>query len=255
MGINQCQVVTLCHNEGLKIGQSAVSKILNYSADNNKSRAPTFSLIHVVYLCRVMGLNISQVLPSTSTTDTTDTTNPISNLTSAGIAQDVHTMVTDPSRIEFKGYISNEPYYCYFFPTISTQHNLLVGTLSFTRNDVKKKCDATLELRHGEKEHDIKRYKGSLIISQPQHTCYCTLSNLEEYGEICMMNFHHRYFLTESGLQCRLASAITTSAGEQRRPTVHRMLITKKKLSEETQELIKAQLLLNSKSIIIAKKC
>ncbi len=167
-------------------------------------------------------------------------------------------MVFDPDKLEFSGYLSDEPFYCYFYPTISSEHSLLCGRLRFTKNKARQRCDAFLEIearqrRDADGEAVKKLYRGTLIVSIPQRSCYCILSNLE-YGEICMLNFHHRYFLTQHSLQCRLACAITTSAGENRRPTVHRMLITKNALSDADLKILKPQMRLNTRKIILPKE-
>jgi hypothetical protein len=94
-----------------------------------------------------------------------------------------------------------------------------------------------------------KEYNGRLIISKPQTSCYCILSN-PRIGEVCMLSFYHRYFFT-SELHFRLANVLTTSAGDNRRPTIHRMLLSRTSLSEDVKNMVKAGLLLNNSEIII----
>lgn len=254
--MTQQQLAERVSGMGLSISQSSISKIMNYTIPAGSKRAPALPMIHVVYLCRALGLKLEDVIENGSSP--LEAHSAIPSPLDPEYAENVRTLVFDPSQPEFAGYLTSDPsapFHCYFYPTISSEHTMLHGELTFLENRARRRCDASLVLKVGqqldENRNPIeKRYTGTLIVSVPQRSCYCILSNME-YGEICMINFHHRYFLTKHSLQCRLACAITTSAGENRRPTVHRMLITKNVLSDEDLRILKPQLRLNSKRITV----
>lgn len=253
-GKSQRQIVAEIEKLGLPINQGSISKLTDYKAGDDNKRAPTLSMIHVVYLCRVLGLNIADIMDIAG--NPLEEHNVLPPAPSHG--GKTQTLVFDPGQQEYFGYLPQEPFYCYFYPTISSEHSMLCGRLRFFENAARHRCDASLELEVEQQLDEngkpiTKKYTGTLIVSIPQRSCYCILYNLD-YGEICMLNFHHRYFLTRHSLQCRLACAITTSAGENRRPTVHRMLITKNQLSEEELKILKPQLRLNTKRIVVPKE-
>ncbi len=241
-GMSQREIVAAMEGMGLAVNQGSISKLQDYKARDGNKRAPTLSFIHIVYLCKVLNLNLEDIAGISG--DPMEERGIIPS--DAAYDEKSRALVFDPDKLEFSGYLSDEPFYCYFYPTISSEHSLLCGRLRFTKNKARQRCDA-------DGEAVKKLYRGPLIVSIPQRSCYCILSNLE-YGEICMLNFHHRYFLTQHSLQCRLACAITTSAGENRRPTVHRMLITKNALSDADLKILKPQMRLNTRKIILPKE-
>lgn len=253
-GMSQREIVAAMESMGLAVNQGSISKLQDYKARDGNKRAPTLSFIHIVYLCKVLNLNLEDIAGISG--DPMEERGIIPS--DAAYDEKSRALVFDPDKLEFSGYLSDEPFYCYFYPTISSEHSLLCGRLRFTKNKARQRCDAFLEIearqrRDADGEAVKKLYRGTLIVSIPQRSCYCILSNLE-YGEICMINFHHRYFLTQHSLQCRLACAITTSAGENRRPTVHRMLITKNALSDADLKILKPQMRLNTRKIIVPKE-
>lgn len=83
-------------------------------------------------------------------------------------------------------------------------------------------------------------------------SCYCLLEN-EQIGELCFIVFRYLYLNNEK-LKCRVGVVATASAGDNRRPTMHRMLICRGGISDEKLEILKAQLLLNTSDILISKK-
>lgn len=253
-GKSQRQIAAEIGKLGLPINQGSISKLMDYKAEDGNKRAPTLSMIHVVYFCKVLGLDVADVMDiAGNPLEEHDVLSP-----GPGHNEKAQTFVFDPSQQEYFGYLLQEPFYCYFYPTISSEHSILRGRLRFFENAPRRRCDASLELEVEQQLDEngqpiTKKYTGTMVVSIPQRSCYCILYNLD-YGEICMLNFHHRYFLTRHSLQCRLACAITTSAGENRRPTVHRMLITKNELSEEDLKILKPQLRLNTKRIVVPKE-
>lgn len=246
----QEDVVKKCKEAfGFDIDQGTISKILNYRDIAFSKRPPTFSLINVAYICKALNVHMNEIISTeTSILDINSITPP-----PPADSKKRSAFVFNPNENEFKGYKGE--YYCYFFPTISSEHKMLTGKLCFSDDNIHGNCRADFELNTNLKKPDgsnvFKHYTGTLIVSVPQNSCYCILSN-SDYGEICMLNFHHRYFIADDQeLRCRLAAVITTSAGESRRPTTHRMLISRTMLTAEEQSILSSQLLLNSADIIV----
>lgn len=162
-------------------------------------------------------------------------------------------LIIDSNHSAFNGLYGN--YYCYLFPTLSSDCTPLAGTFVLTNHN--KTCEAHLRLPNRQKfsntEQDTyKEYHGIVIISNSLHTCYCILKN-NLLGEFCFLIFRHIY-LTNRPLDCRMSEVLTVSAGEGHYPTVHRMFFSRQALSEEHLPLLLPHLNLNSSDIIIAEK-
>lgn len=80
-------------------------------------------------------------------------------------------------------------------------------------------------------------YIGKFAISPRMGSCYCLLES-REIGELCFIVFRHIY-LNNENLKCRLAAVATASAGDNPRPTTHRMLICREEVPEEKMEILK----------------
>jgi transcriptional regulator with XRE-family HTH domain len=254
--ISQEKIAERCKEKlNFEITQSTISKILNYSS-SDESRLNSISLVQVIAICDALELDIAQILKVTP--DDVDIASVLADSKFGTKNSRISSFIFDPSDDAFSGYLGK--YYCYFYPTISTEEKLLTATLEFSSNtiyDEERVCDAKLVLdtKNFDDNRQLikKEYSGRLIISKPQTSCYCILSN-PKIGEICMLSFYHRYYFSQK-LLCRLANVLTTSIGDDRRPTVHRMLISRRELSEEFKDFIKAELLLNSAEIIIKEDC
>lgn len=159
--------------------------------------------------------------------------------------------ITDPSDLDFAGW--TQKYFVYFFPTLSSERKILRGTLELTpSNNV---CEAKLELNTNRLRNGtpiVKRYTGCAIISTSVHALYVVLSSPEE-GELCMLNMRH-FFIRHQHLNCRIAAALTNSAGENHAPTTHRVLISREELSDRELTHVMPQLHLNSNDILIEKQ-
>lgn len=166
--------------------------------------------------------------------------------------------VCDTDRPAFKGYIGNQ-YYIYFYSTIKSEKKMIHGELSFQKSE-ENRCKISLQLDTGKKDVSgnkvTKKYTGEMIISIPLSACYCILTS-REIGEMCFISFHHM-FLFNQNMLCRVGTALTTSSGENRRPTIHRMVISKYPfdLEDDSNDLhfLRGQLKLNNSKIIIKTK-
>lgn len=251
-GITQEALRQKCRKEGIIISQTDISRIINYHKNVDKNGAKDLStsalnLINVAYICKVLNIDINRVLFGDET-----------SLDSSVIVSDIFsenkgvfsTHVTDKA---FKGYIGR--YYCYFLSTISVEKSPIHAVMNIEKDNFSNECKVTFSIyanKSGIKGRIAKEYKGRMIISTLQDACYCIVYN-PEYGEIGMINFYHRFFLTSEVLQCRVAAALTTSAGDRRRPTVHRLLLCRRELSDSELNLITPQLFLNSGEVIFPK--
>lgn len=81
---------------------------------------------------------------------------------------------------------------------------------------------------------------------------YCYLIN-EHIGEMCMLIFQHIY-TSYRLIETAMAIAVTTASGSNRRPTAHRMVISREPITGEVLEYIKGQLLMNSAEIHLSKE-
>ena len=249
--LTEGDVVRLCKENGFQISQAAVSKTTSVDRSSNNY---SITLINFVQICKALQIPVESILDHSRD--------------DAGLFDAIKVPENGPSRRaplvyntdedEFNGYLGE--YITYFYPTISSEEGLLRGELAFQRSAAGNYCCAHYELDTGKRDGNgqpiIKTYEGELIISIRMNACYCCLYN-KAIGEICFLAFHHMYLNNEE-LCCRLATAVTVSAGDNRRPTLHRILLVRKDrgdLSEEELSVIKPQLLLNSSDILISTRC
>lgn len=145
--------------------------------------------------------------------------------------------------------------YTYFFPTLSSDEGILSGNLRFDASDDKSKCVARFSFETGKYNSQskpiVKEYEGDLILSPTMSVAYCTLIN-EEIGEISYIIFNYIPILYEE-LCCRVALVLTASAGSNRMPTAHRMILSKEEISPQEMEILKGQLYLNESEILISE--
>lgn len=249
------RIKSIMHDKGFKqqdvaektgINQSMISKLLSGSS--------TLTLNNIINICSVLKISPSALLSTENT--------PLNELFdgdevySTGLMSDSDNLVFDTSRQVFRGYL-NIPYFVYFYSTMSTEDKILNGKLLFKKSDNNKRCEAKLELFTGKKDLDgkeiTKLYTGEMAISIPMSSCYVTLVNYE-LGELCFLCFHHMFLFNQEML-CRVAEVLTVSSGENKRPTAHRMIISKYELNtDEDEYFIKGQLKLNGSDIIIEKE-
>lgn len=125
---------------------------------------------------------------------------------------------------------------------------------SFTRGTLKidYSTDKTLfaELRINDTQgNSIKKYRGAFFLHDSFKICYMVLieETTQEVGLLICP-----YFVSNIALnKCFAALALTISAGTSKRPTMHRMLFSRKKLSENQAKLAGSQLKMNTDIIKI----
>ena len=227
------------------ISQSTLSKLLS-----NKSK---FTIEQLVKICLALEINISNLVSFNNLGITfTD------NVYSTNYIADSDNLVCDIRRPAFKGYVGNK-YFIYFYSTVDSENKIINGTFELYASE-DKRCKINLEIYTGQidvlGQKITKKYTGDMIISIPLSSCYCILLN-KEIGEMCFLNFHHMFLLSQNML-CRVGTVLTTSSGENRRPTIHRIVLSKYPYDIENNSedlmFIKGQLKLNDSKITVSKE-
>lgn len=227
------------------INQSTLSKLLSGKSG--------FTLEHIAKIAQALKVDAADLVSFHARPLTVD-----NNLYSSHFIPENDNLVCSVTRPAFKGYIGNK-YYLYFYSTISSETKLIQGELTLTASE-ENRCNINLEIYTGQIDvsgNPIKKiYTGDMVISISLASCYCTLTNAE-IGELCFLSFHHM-FLFSQDILCRVGAVLTTSSGGNRRPTLHRMIISKYAfdLDEDSEDLhfLKGQLKLNSSKILISEK-
>lgn len=232
--INQSILLKKCAENGYFISQSTLSKILQGNT--------SISLINAVQICKVLKEDIADMLSM-------DERNVMyeSNINTDASSQ----LIYRGDNPVFRAYLGE--YYCYFFSTISNEDRLIPGKLELKPTQSGSRCIATMVLETGKTGENgkliTKCYEGDMIISTSMNAAYCTVVN-EEIGEICYFIFRYSQINYEK-LMCRLAIVLTVSAGDNRIPTAHRMLISRKKMGSILDDYLSGQLHLNGSDILL----
>lgn len=240
MGLSQADLISKAEEEGYILKQSALSKMLSDSPSN-------MSIAAVVQIANTLKLDLNDVL---SLDDTEELSIP--NVREKQQEEESMFIVrADDKRM--RPYMKT--YYTYFFPTLSSDEGILNGKLRFYASEDKSKCLAHFSFRTGkldtQKQPIEKKYDGELVLSPMMSAAYCSLKN-EGIGEISYILFSYMPILYET-LKCRVALVLTSSAGSNRMPTVHRMIISEDEVSKEGLEILQGQLYLNESEILISE--
>lgn len=239
----------------LKLSQKEMSKksgISQPTISKLMSKKSNFSLDDIIKISKALDVNLLKIASASY-----DMYNDNSLYYSTRSISESDNFVINPSRQAFKGYIGNT-YYVYYKSTISSEEKIIEGKLEFSSTD-DNTCSVNLKIYTGNYNINgqkiYKEYIGNMIISLPLSTCYISLVN-QQIGEISYLTFAHM-FVFNSDMLCRMGAVLTTSAGEHKRPTLHRMLISKVEfdLQDENDALfLDSQLNLNNKNIILSAK-
>lgn len=152
---------------------------------------------------------------------------------------------------QFQAYLGE--FYIYYNKTTEQEDEIQTGRLLITEEALGY-CGIKLQIYtkefRGQKEI-VKEYEGRMLITTFLSGAYIVLRS-DSLGELCFMALRHRTFAVKQ-LECRLALCLTMSAGENKVPTVHKMLLSKWALSEEQLEGIRSYLSLYGNVIKIEK--
>ena len=232
------ELVERCKKNGDSISAASVQRIRSF---HGNSGIKSISVYHIWIICKALHIEARMLL------------DPYTTVTSDGTG-DRENIIADVNRPEFQRYLGT--YNAYFFPTKVSERNMLYGKLELAKSQFGQ-CQAeftifTKSVLKGKEENSQKVYTGRMVISLNMSACYVILEN-HQIGEISFLSFRYMY-TNEHDMSCRIALALTTSAGENRRPTVHRMLLTRRELSSEELSLLRSQLLMNTDKIMIERK-
>ena len=234
--VTQVTIAERCRSFGGSISQGTISNLI-------RGEAKDIKLSSLISLCKGLGVSFEDIMPGTQ------------------MEKEGENRKDKPIGIDkkiYKGYPGT--YYTYFFPTISNKEDLLRGKLKIGDPAENGTCSAHMKLytgdiktdENGKSEEIIKEYKGEFSISIPMQSGYCILKN-DQSDECCFLIFHH-FYLLNNDLKCRVAVAATTSAGGNRRPTIHRIYLSRDRLNVQGEKFIRGQLRLNESEILITKE-
>ena len=235
MHLTQRQVLERCAEKGYSFSQSAMSKILSGTSVHP---------LQIAQLCEVLQLDVSEVMSLDPNTEV--------HYNAAASLPSTPQLITDATNIAFRAYMGK--FHAYFYTT-KNEESIHHGIFEIGEDPQTHKCTASFQFKTGEKDiegNDIeKHYTGTVTCSNNMHTFYCSLMS-EEIGEISFLLFHYD-FLAYQLLESRLASVITVSSGIKRLPTMHRLLLTRKELTNEELDCLRGQLKLNHSEIFISE--
>ena len=145
-------------------------------------------------------------------------------------------------------------YYCYFFSTLSNEHDCFEGELEIPAVPSNGCCHVRFAFVYDQKENLRKEYYGQLVLSKKQNGgAYCTLINHDDQGEITYLVMVNPT-VNNSRVCCVVAFAATISAGKDtKHPCVERMIISRAPLDGKKFKMAKAHLLFNDKHIRITE--
>lgn len=159
-------------------------------------------------------------------------------------------LVSRGTSLEFQPYLGK--YHCLFISTDSSSTDLVRGLFEITPGeDESEQCTAYMTV-YDKKGNEIKWYSGPFFINIHYRTWHCILVGRKKQ-EVCMLTASHFNSTIHPNL-LNVALSLTTSSGLQKRPTMHRILLSRNRVSRKKDlELIQAQLRLNTDSICISK--
>lgn len=223
------------------IAQPTISKLLT-----GKS---AFSLEQLIIISSAIGINLLSIV-----NDSDFINIPLKPSSSIDLIPESDNLALDTTRPAFKGYLNNI-FHIYFLSTVTGENRIINGNIEFI-DTPNKRCKVKLTISTGKTnlfgEEITKEYTGNLIISIQQSTCYCILYN-KDIAELSCLSFSHMY-LSNEDLKCRMCVALTTSSGENRRPTIQRLIMSKYSFdlkNNEDVQFLTSQLRLNTKTISI----
>lgn len=228
--VRQVELLTLCKEVGMPISQPDISRIF--------SGKKTLSLYQCAAVCKALDMPMDFFVWGEEG-GREDFCNPHH-------AESLH----DAGK-ELTCY--NGEYYFYYLSTASGEDKILKGRLQIYQK--KEFGEICLRINTGLKNHReewiYKEYSGRILVSTSLGVAYLILKS-EKIGEICMLCLRHRNYNIQ-GMECRIALALTTSAGDAKEPAIHRALLLREGLSDEQAELLRPWLRLTGDNICIEK--
>lgn len=156
-------------------------------------------------------------------------------------------LVSKSTRKVFEQYIGS--YNCLFHSTDSSEPKAIKGIMEIKEDSMNNQCRVTFSII--ENSVAIKEYEGIFILNSHYNMWYSLLVGKEKQ-EICMIASQHFNSTLRKNLY-NIALVITTSAGIRKRPTMHRMFISRDDITKNKMDLIIPQLKLNDDTIFISE--
>lgn len=242
--VSQVRLKAMCEESGYSISQPEISRLFSGKAKltlyqliafSDTLRVPLDQLIHPVLDAGILQIS------------------DIDNRADFQIFGD--SFITNPSQGAYDGYLGE--YRTVFHSTEPNEADkFLYGKIWFNKNENKHICEVIFKLDTGEKDQNqkavIKEYHGQFIVSARMNVGYCILLN-ERMGEICSLEFRHRSFLIKQA-QCRLGMVLTVSAGELKRPVVHRILLCRNEITPVLLSKVSPFLKMEIGEIMVSRK-
>lgn len=241
-GLKQTDIMNKCMEAGYQISQATIS--------NAKQGKGNLTLSNLLAISYALGVNVLDLLNPSFQCSPAD-----SDFFASNLPDNSELFIRNPKSAFMKSYLGT--FHILFYKTSGSNDSLIEGTLQLKENKDHTKCEAILKLTIDELDTTTgkaaeKEYHGELIISHAMRAVYCYLVN-ERIGELCMLVFQHIYTSYRS-IETAMAMAVTTASGSNRRPTAHRMVISRHPIPEKVKDCVKGQLLMNTSEIFLSKE-
>ncbi len=204
-GISQIELLHSCMQKGYSVSQPELSKLMNHKA--------VLNLYQYAALCDALGL---QTLHERKSGDA-----------SAVLGLKNRDLVVGPGEKAFDGYKGE--YKAYFEATDKYDHRVQVAECRIASSEDDSFCEVFFELPTDILDENgqaiVKRYRGQLVIGDSIGTGYCVLEGVN-VPELCFVAFRHRNFMLKQA-ECRLGLVLTTSEGEIKTPTAHKIYLVR----------------------------
>lgn len=221
--MSQKSLADLCRQHGVNLSQPAISNIEKEGIAN---------IFHIIAIAQSLNVSLSDIISTKEVN--------IGDLTVDKVDNE-QIFVTDSDNQEFESYFGD--FMTFFYKTNNSGSQALVtGKLTIKAGVDNRCCELSLCLEHGE------NYTGNMFISRKTQSVYSLLVNQRE-GDVCFIIFSHTY----KKVSAWFADVLTVSTmTNNKRPTTHRMCITRKSnLTELEMRYIKAHLLQNDHKILL----
>lgn len=239
--ITQKEMEIKCADAGFTISQATIS-----NAKRGNGNITISTLLAIAY---ALDVDIMELLDAPYSTKTEDIAKEFALLDFTG-----EMFITNPESIYIKCYLGT--YHILFYKTSCSGDDMVHGTIQFMPNNNGTSCDVVMQIKLEENlksnMSNIKEYRGQLVASPLMRSMYVFLSN-SELGESAMILFQ-QIFTSRHMVETAMAVAITTASGANRRPTVHRMCLSRNEIPADKIEYIRGQLLMNTEEIFLTDK-
>lgn len=212
------------------------------------------NILRLVKMCKIVGADMNEIFLHDYQEANQKIENDSNDSSDNNDSNDLQTMlgdrfICDPAAKEMSHYLNT--YYAYFRSTKSDEDKVLSGQLKIMPSADGHRCEATFSFFTGITNY-IKNYTGVVVFSKDLHSAYCTLVS-PELGEISHILFSTASTVQEN-IECKVAMALTASAGSKKLPTAHKMILSTRELTAGEIEILKGQFCLGRSDILISEE-